>query len=219
MRAMILAAGRGERMRPLTNNIPKPLLEVAGKPLIVYQIEALVLAGIDRLVINTGILGDQIKNRLGHGEAFGVKIDYSDEGDTPLETAGGIIKALPLLGEDPFIVTNADIFTDFKYASLPDCLHFDAHLVLVNNPSHHPEGDFVLEYDKVKNEGSEKLTFSGIGIYQPHFFKNCPSGPYPLAPLLRQSAQANRLTGQYYEGFWCDVGTPERLNQLNKNKG
>ena len=218
MRAMILAAGRGERMQPLTNNIPKPLLEVLGKPLIVYQIEALVLAGIERLVINTGISGHLIQKHLGHGEAFGVQIDYSDEGDEPLETAGGIVKALPLLGNDPFIVTNADIFTDFNYTSLPDNLMGDAHLVLVNNPTHHPEGDFALETGKVINDGSEKLTYSGIGVYQSDFFKNCPPGQYPLAPLLHQSAQANRLTGQYFEGFWCDVGTPERLNELNKNK-
>lgn len=216
MIAMILAAGRGERMRPLTDTVPKPLLEVAGKPLIVHQIEALGLAGIGTIVINTGRLGDQIQYHLGTGESFGVSILYSEEGDEPLETAGGIVKALPLLGTEPFIVTNADIYSDFDYQTLPEQLDSDALLVLVDNPPHNPDGDFALENDQLQNEGSQRLTYSGIGLYSPQFFKDCAHGKLPLAPLLRQSAQENRLSGQYFTGFWSDIGTPERLAEVNK---
>ncbi len=218
MIAMILAAGRGERMRPLTDAVPKPLLEVAGKPLIVHQIEALGLAGIEAIVINTGRLGDQIQYHLGTGESFGVSILYSEEGDEPLETAGGIVKALPLLGTEPFIVTNADIYTDFDYLTLPEQLDSNAHLVLVDNPPHNPDGDFALENGQLQNEGPQKLTYSGIGLYSPQFFKDCALGKLPLAPLLRQSAQENRVSGQYFTGFWSDIGTPERLNEVNKNR-
>lgn len=218
MIAMILAAGRGERMRPLTDTVPKPLLEVAGKPLIVHQIEALGLAGIEMIVINTGRLGDQIQYHLGTGESFGVSILYSEEGDEPLETAGGIVKALPLLGNEPFIVTNADIYTDFDYLTLPELVDSNAHLVLVDNPPHNPEGDFALEDGQLQNEGPQRLTYSGIGLYSPRLFKNCALGKLPLAPLLRQSAQENRLSGQSFTGFWRDIGTPERLNEVNKNR-
>jgi N-acetyl-alpha-D-muramate 1-phosphate uridylyltransferase len=217
MFAMILAAGRGERMRPLTDKVPKPLLEIAGKALIVYQIEALELAGVKNIVINTGHLGDQVQYHLGTGEAFGVKIAYSDEGKDILETAGGIIQALPLLGDDPFIVTNADIYTDFDYQLLPEQLDSDAHLVLVNNPPHNPQGDFVLKKGRILEEGIEKLTYSGIGLYHPKFFKKCNPGRSPLAPLLHQSAQANDLTGQHYKGMWSDVGTPSRLEEINSS--
>lgn len=217
MIAMILAAGRGERMRPLTDTVPKPLLEVAGKPLIVHQIEALGLAGIGTIVINTGRLGDQIQYHLGTGESFGVSILYSEEGDEPLETAGGIVKALPLLGTEPFIVTNADIYSDFDYQTLPEQLDSDAQLVLVDNPPHNPDGDFALENGQLQNEGPQRLTYSGIGLYSPRFFKDCAHGKLPLAPLLRQSAQENRLSGQYFKGFWCDIGTPERLAEVNKS--
>ncbi len=217
MFAMILAAGRGERMRPLTDKVPKPLLEIAGKPLVIYQIEALVSAGMETIVINTGRLGVQIQDSLGTGENFGVRIRYSDEGDEPLETAGGIIKALPLLGDSPFIVTNADIYTDFDYRSLPHQLDSDAHLVLVNNPPHNPKGDFVIENGRILDEGVQKLTYSGIGLYHPRFFRNCNPGRYPLAPLLHQSAQANCLSGQHYKGYWSDVGTPERLEEINNS--
>jgi N-acetyl-alpha-D-muramate 1-phosphate uridylyltransferase len=217
MIAMILAAGRGERMRPLTDTVPKPLLEVAGKPLIVHQIEALSLAGIGTIVINTGRLGDQIQYRLGTGESYGVSILYSEEGDEPLETAGGIVKALPLLGTEPFIVTNADIYSDFDYQTLPEQLDSDAQLVLVDNPPHNPDGDFALENGQLQNEGPQRLTYSGIGLYSPRFFKDCAHGKLPLAPLLRQSAQENRLSGQYFKGFWSDIGTPERLAEVNKS--
>lgn len=216
MRAMILAAGRGERMRPLTDTTPKPLLEVAGKPLIIYQLEALSVAGVDKVVVNLGHLGGQIRECLGTGEAYGVEITYSDEGDAPLETAGGIIKALPFLGKAPFIVTNADIYTDFNYQSLPKKLNADAHLVLVDNPDHNKQGDFVLNHDQVQCIGENKLTYSGIGLFHPDLFRNCDSGRYPLAPLLRQSAKAGRLGGQFYQGLWSDVGTPARLEEINK---
>lgn len=212
---MILAAGRGERMRPLTDKVPKPLLEVAGKALIVYQIEALEAAGIKNIVINTGHLGDQIQYELGMGESFGVQIQYSDEGDDILETAGGIIKALPLLGDEPFIVANADIFTDFDYSSLPEQLNSDAHLILVDNPSHNLSGDFAYKEGRIIGQSDQNLTYSGIAVFQPRFFKNCKPGRSPLAPLLHQSAQSNRLSGQHFKGMWSDIGTPDRLKEIN----
>jgi MurNAc alpha-1-phosphate uridylyltransferase len=218
MIAMILAAGRGERMRPLSDTVPKPLLEVAGKPLIVHQIEALNLAGIERIIINTGRLGKQIQHYLGTGQSLGVSILYSEEGDEPLETAGGIIKALPLLGDEPFIVANADIYSDFDYQSLPKELNIDGHLVLVDNPPHNPEGDFALEGGLLRNDGTQRLTYSGIGIYSAAFFKDCACGKLPLAPLLRHSAQENRLSGQHFAGYWNDIGTPQRLDEVNKSR-
>jgi N-acetyl-alpha-D-muramate 1-phosphate uridylyltransferase len=217
MRAMILAAGRGERMRPLTDTVPKPLLEVAGKALIVYQIEALESAGVKEIVINTGHLGEQIQYELGTGSAFGVDIFYSDEGENILETAGGIIQALPLLGDDPFIVTNADIYTDFDYGSLPSEPDYDAHLVLVDNPPHNLKGDFVLENGRIIDEGKQKLTYSGISIFYPYFFENCKTGRAPLAPLLHQAAKESRLGGQQFMGEWLDIGTPERLKEVSES--
>ncbi len=203
-------------MRPLTDSVPKPLLEVKGKPLIVHHIERLVSAGIKTIVINTGHLGSQIHQCLGTGESFGVSINYSDEGDELLETAGGIVKALPLLGNAPFIVTNADIVTDFDYSLLPDQLVSDAHLVMVDNPKHNMDGDFALEKNQLHNEGQHRLTYSGIGFFSPRFFKDCVPGRRPLAPLLRQSAEAGKLTGQHFKGEWRDIGTPERLEEANK---
>ncbi len=217
MRAMILAAGRGERMRPLTDIVPKPLLEIDGKPLIVYQIEALESAGVREIVINTGHLGEQIQYELGTGTSYGVDIFYSDEGENILETAGGIIKALPLLGEDAFIVTNADIFTDFDYCSLPVEPDFDAHLVLVNNPPHNLTGDFAFENGRITELGQKKLTYSGIGVFYPYFFENCKPVRTPLAPLLFQAAKEERLSGQHYSGLWNDIGTPARLKEINEN--
>lgn len=216
MMAMILAAGRGERMRPLTDTTPKPLLKVQNKPLIVYQVEALAVAGVKQIVINTGRLGEQIQDYLGSGETYGVSIQYSHEGDEPLETAGGIYKALPLLESEYFIVTNADIFTDFDYRALPRQIETDAHLVLVGNPTHNSKGDFALEEEYVLNEGADKFTYSGIGLYSHAFFKGCVAGKAPLAPMLRQSAEARRLSGQYFAGLWNDIGTPERLAEANK---
>lgn len=203
-------------MRPLTDSTPKPLLEVKGKPLIIHHIERLVFAGIKTIVINTGHLGGQIHERLGTGESFGVSIKYSDEGDELLETAGGVVKALPLLGNAPFIVTNADILTDFDYSFFPDQLGSDGHLLMVDNPEHNTDGDFALEKTLLRNEGQHRLTYSGIGLFSPLFFKDCVPGRRPLAPLLRQSAQAGKLTGQHYKGFWRDIGTPERLDEANK---
>ncbi len=216
MRAMILAAGRGERMRPLTDQTPKPLLKVCGKPLIQYHIEALRDAGFRELVVNHAHLGNQIVERLGDGAQFGVHIDYSAEAEGALETGGGIKQALPLLGEQPFLVINGDIWTDYPYQQLyrePEGL---AHLVLIDNPPHHPEGDFQLNGRRLTVEGNRKLTFSGIGLYQPDLFADSPDGAFPLAPLLRGAMQAGQVSGEYFQGRWLDIGTPQRLEELNR---
>ena len=215
MRAMILASGRGERMRPLTDRIPKPLLEVGGKPLIQYHIEALVAAGIRQIVINHAQLGEMFVTRLGDGRAYGAKIAYSAEGETPLETGGGIKRALPLLGDDPFIVVNGDIFTDFNFRGLPPHPPGLAHLVLVENPPHHPQGDFALHGARVCESGVVRYTFSGIGVYTPELFRDSPAGAFPLAPLLCRAMGADRVSGEIHKGAWFDIGTPERLTALN----
>lgn len=221
MRAMILAAGRGERMRPLTDHTPKPLLEVVGKPLIVWHIENMVHAGICELVINHAHLGAQIEEALGDGSQFGAHIQYSDEGKA-LETAGGIAYALPLLGDEPFAVVNGDIFCDYDFARLPK--HVDAltqngdaaHLVLVNNPVQHPNGDFGLQHGRL-TDSSPRLTFSGIGIYQPGLFADIPRGSIaPLAPLLRAQIALGKVSGEPHQGLWADVGTPQRLAELDR---
>ena len=215
---MILAAGRGERMRPLTDHTPKALLRIGGKPLIVWHIERLASAGYRELVINHAYLGSQIEEALGHGDRWGVRIHYSAEGEgKALETGGGIYKALPLLGDQPFLVVNADIFTDLDYASLElpaDCL---ASLVLVDNPPHHRSGDFLLSGGQVSDADGARLTFAGIGIYKPSLFEDCQAGAFPLAPLLRRAMAAGRVCGMHYTGRWSDVGTPERLQQLDEN--
>ena len=216
MKAMILAAGRGERMRPLTDRAPKPLLEAAGKPLIQYHIEALREAGFTELVVNHAHLGAQIVARLGDGRAFGVRIDYSPEPGGALETGGGIRQALPLLGEGAFVVVNADIWTDYPYRQLrrePEGL---AHLVLVDNPDYHRDGDFQLNGDQVSAEGDTRLTFSGIGLYRPELFAAVPQGRFPLAPLLRSAMQAGQVSGEHYRGRWMDIGTAERLAELDR---
>jgi MurNAc alpha-1-phosphate uridylyltransferase len=216
MKAMILAAGRGERMRPLTDRAPKPLLEAAGKPLIQYHIEALREAGFTELVVNHAHLGAQIVARLGDGRAFGVRIDYSPEPGGALETGGGIRQALPLLGEGAFVVVNADIWTDYPYRRLrrePEGL---AHLVLVDNPEHHRDGDFQLNGDQVSAEGDTRLTFSGIGLYRPELFAALSQGRFPLAPLLRSAMQAGQVSGEHYRGRWMDIGTAERLAELDR---
>lgn len=216
MRAMILAAGRGERMRPLTDQTPKPLLKVGGKPLIQYHIEALRDAGFRELVVNHAHLGIQIVERLGDGAQFGVHIDYSAEAEGALETGGGIKQALPLLGEQPFLVINGDIWTDYPYQQLyrePEGL---AHLVLIDNPPHHPEGDFQLNGRRLSAEGKRKLTFSGIGLYQPDLFAGSPDGAFSLAPLLRGAMQAGQVSGEYFQGRWLDIGTPQRLAELDR---
>lgn len=208
---MILAAGRGERMRPLTDTTPKPLLDVGGKPLLQYHMERLAAAGFNDLVINTGRLGRQIEERFGRGEAQGVRIRYSHEGETPLETGGGIRRALPLLGGGPFLVVNGDIWTDYDFARLPRSPEDLAWLVLVDNPEHHRHGDFVLRDGRVLEGDGGRLTYSGIGVFQPELFRGAPDGAFPLAPLLRRAMQQGRVGGEYYAGTWLDVGTPERL--------
>ncbi|MBW8078777.1 MAG: NTP transferase domain-containing protein [Gallionella sp.] len=227
MMAMILAAGRGERMRPLTDHTPKPLLQAGGKPLIVWHIERLVRAGISELVINHAHLGAQIERALGSGSRFGATIHYSSEG-VALETAGGIAYALRRLGNEPFAVINGDIWCDYDFAKLPTIAaqmqsnRDSAHLVLVDNPPHHPHGDFVLHENRVlpesriQNPASCLLTFSGIGLYQPALFTHLPRGiKAPLAPLLREQIALSKVSGEHHRGAWVDVGTPQRLDQLD----
>lgn len=221
MRAMILAAGRGERMRPLTDHIPKPLLQAGGKPLIVWHIERLVRAGITDLVINHAHLGSQIEQALGDGSQYGATIRYSDEG-TALETAGGIAFALHLLGEQPFAVVNGDVYCDYDFAHLPALAakmqqsQNSAHLVMVDNPVHHPKGDFGLHATQV-TDTAPKLTFSGIGLYQPSLFSHIPRGTKaPLAPLLREQIALGKVSGEHHRGVWIDVGTPQRLEELDR---
>ena len=217
---MILAAGRGERMRPLTDSLPKPLLEVNGQALIVRQIEHLARAGIGEIVINVAHLGHMIEHTLGDGQAYGVNIAYSREASA-LETAGGIAYALDLLGNAPFLAVNSDIYCDFDYASLiaksPELQA--ACLVLVDNPEHHPEGDFYLERNSIVTGGQTKLTFSGIGLYRPSLFASIVRGqPAKLAPLLRSAIEAGKVEGIHHRGTWVDVGTPERLAELNNRE-
>lgn len=214
MKAMILAAGRGERMRPLTDHTPKPLLEVAGLPLIVYHLRNLATAGFHEIVINHAHLGNRIEAALGDGSAYGVTIRYSAE-ETALETGGGIFRALPLLGDEPFVAINGDVWTDFPLASLRDKGEWLAHLVLVDNPKHHPHGDFVLDNGRVSVNGDHRLTFSGIGVYRRALFADCEPGAFPLAPLLRNAMARGEVTGEHYQGHWWDIGTPERLQTLD----
>ena len=216
MKAMILAAGRGERMRPLTDHTPKPLLPVAGKPLIIHTINQLVSAGFSDIVINHAHLGQQIEDRLGDGSELGATITYSPEGEEALETAGGIVNALPLLGTGVFLVVNGDIATDFPFGQLKGIAVELAHLVLVDNPGHHSQGDFGLDSSgKVIDVAEQKFTFSGIGLYHPDLFKYTPPGKSKLAPLLRHAMAENKVSGQHYAGFWMDIGTPERLQELD----
>ncbi len=216
--AMILAAGRGERMRPLTDHTPKPLLEVGGRPLIVWHIERLVAAGVRDLVINHAHLGEQLEARLGDGAAWGARIRWSREGQgRALETGGGICKALPLLGGEPFLVVNGDVWCDVDFTTLALPAGDLAHLLLVDNPAHHPEGDFVLGTDgRVREDDGPRLTFAGIGLYHPELFAGCRPEPFPLAPLLRRAMRTGRVSGRWYRGRWVDVGTPERLAALDR---
>jgi len=218
MKAMILAAGRGERMRPLTDAIPKVLLEVRGKPLIVWSIEALARSGVREIVINHAHLGHMIEAALRDGRRFGVAVRYSREAE-PLETAGGVAQALPLLGDEPFLVVNGDLFCDFDFSRLVGiALGQDlAHLVLVANPPHHPQGDFALNGAQVAESGQSKLTFSGIGLYRPELFSSIRRGSKgQIASLLRAAMARGLVSGEMHRGIWHDVGTPARLSALNE---
>ncbi len=213
---MILAAGRGERLRPLTNTTPKPLIKVGRWRLIEYQIFALKKAGVDCVVVNVSWLAEKVRSVLGEGDRYGIEICYSDESDLLLGTAGGIIQALPLLGNEPFVVCNADVWTDFDYAKLKLPKTSRAHLVLVDNPEHHPDGDFSLRGDRLIKHNGDALTFSGIGIYRSEFFDGLASGNRALAPLLNAGIESNFVSGEVYRGQWHDIGTPARLDRLKK---
>lgn len=215
MKVMILAAGRGERMRPLTDVTPKPLLQVGGRSLIAHHLVNLARASLRDVVVNTGHLGLQIEQALGDGAGYGLSIRYSREA-TILDTGGGIFNALPLLGEAPFLVVNGDVFTDYPFERLPRAPAGLAHLVLVPNPPQHARGDFVLQEGRVLSDGGGRLTFSGIGVYRPQLFAECGPGVFPLAPLLRKAMADEQVGGERYNGHWCDVGTPERLAALDR---
>lgn len=217
MKAMILAAGRGERMRPLTDHTPKPLLKVGGKPLIVWHLERLAKSGFKEVVINHAYLGEQIEAALGNGAQWGLRIQYSPE-KVALETAGGIANALPLLGNAAFLVVNGDTFTETDFSLLNNALQANnhAHLVLVSNPPQHPAGDFAIEAGMLKNTGAPMLTFSGVGVYHPDLFASITRGePAKLAPLLRNAIAENKASAEYFQGVWHDIGTPQRLQDLD----
>lgn len=216
MKAMILAAGKGERLRPLTLHTPKPLVPAGGVPLIEYHIRALAAAGFRELVINHAWLGQQIEDHLGDGERFGVRIAYSAEGE-PLETGGGIHRALPLLGAAPFLLVNGDIWTDYDFAGLRRAPQGLAHLVLVDNPAHHPEGDFRLQDGRVAARGAQPgLTYSGIAVLDPALFAGCRAGAFKLAPLLLDAMRLGQVSGEHFRGCWVDVGTHERLAEVER---
>lgn len=217
MKAMILAAGKGERMRPLTLTTPKPLVRVAGVPLIEYHLRALAAAGFTDIVINHAWLGQQIEDYLGDGSRFGLSIRYSPEGE-PLETGGGIFRALPLLGDEPFVVVNGDIWTDYNFAALRQPLVGLAHLVLADNPEHHPTGDFSLVDGQVHDArpAADTLTYSGIAVLHPKLFATCTAGAFKLAPLLRTAMTQGQVSGERLSGHWIDVGTHERLAQVEQ---
>ena len=212
MRAMILAAGRGERLRPLTDRLPKSLVKVRGQSLLERHLQHIRAASIEKVVINLGWLGEQIAERIGSGARYGLDVVYSPEGDNILETGGGIHKALPMLGSDPFLVVNADIFTDMPVPEIELPNDAAGHLVLVPTPEYREQGDFSLREGIVGNE--RELTFSGVAIYRPDFFDDCEAGRFSIVPMLRQAADKGRLRGSIYEGAWADIGTPERLAAL-----
>ncbi len=221
MKAMILAAGRGERMRPLTDQVPKAMIKADGKPLIQYHVKNLVAAGIDQLVINHAHLGYQIVDFLGDGSQFGVTIQYSQEPEA-LETGGGILKALPLLGEEPFVVINADVWSDYPLSKLLQRDSQDTHLVLVDNPAHNRLGDFNLAQGVVSRKDSgaaERLTFSGISVLNPELFEDSQPGFFALLPILQRAIEQGKVSGEYYQGAWFDVGTNQRLAELEEFLG
>ena len=213
---MLLAAGRGERLRPITDTLPKPLVEIAGKPLIVYHLEALARAGIREIVINLSWLGERIRAALGDGNRYGVRIAYSEEGPVPLEAGGGIHRALPLLGAGPFLVVNSDVWTDVDFGRfLVLDRDADARLMLAPNPPHHPRGDFGLEGEFVVEGDVDRFTYTGVGVYRPELFEGCAPGKFPLRPLLERAIAARRLRGEVYRGEWLDIGSPDRLASLD----
>jgi len=216
--AIILAAGHGKRMRPLTDHTPKPLLQVGGKTLIEYHIERLRDAGVHNIVINTGRMGQQFEEKLGNGARYDVNLVYSHEGDAPLETGGGIANALPLLQNEYFIAINGDIWSDFDFSTLQYQTDKQCHLVLVNNPEHNPQGDFAFSADSISNNGDKHYTFSGIAVYNRALFSDTAQGhtAFPLAPLLRQAVNQKQASAQLYTGKWFDIGTPQRLAELDK---
>lgn len=214
MRAMILAAGRGERLRPLTDHTPKPLLEVGGKPMIEYHLENLAMAGFSSVVINTGHLGEQLPAALGDGRRWGLTIRYSAEPAEALETGGGVYNALPLLGPAPFAVLSGDTWCDFPLDALRHVKCDYAHLVMVPNPAHHPGGDFSLQHGRLRSTGPQRCTFSGIAVYHPRLFAGCQAGRWRITELLRDTADNRLLTGQLHTGRWFDSGTPQRLAEL-----
>jgi MurNAc alpha-1-phosphate uridylyltransferase len=233
-RALIFAAGCGERMRPLTDTTPKPLLEAGGKPLIVWHLERLAAAGVREVAINTSHLAAQFAPTLGDGSRWGLRIHYSDESPQPLETGGGMLRALPLLGDAPFIAVNGDIWSDFHFSTLPQNPEGLAHLVMVDNPDHHPQGDFVLtSAGKLESESAllppsglrppspagagegKRLTFAGIGVYRPELLRGHAHGKFSLVPILRAAMREGRVSGEHFRGAWSDIGTPQRLAELN----
>ena len=213
MKAMILAAGRGERMRPLTDTVAKPLLKVGGRSLIDYQLQKLAKAGVQDVVINLSWMGENIRNALGPA-SHGMRLHYIDEGEIALETGGGILNALTLLGDHPFIVVNGDVYCEFEYAGLELGCDDLAHLVLIENPPHHLSGDFALNDTRINNDSNRRYTFSGIGMYRAELFVDRDAGQFPLAPLLLDAINKNRVSGELYQGCWSDVGTPQRLADL-----
>ncbi len=216
MRAMILAAGRGERLKPLTDHTPKPLLEVGGKPLLQWHLEHLACAGFREVVINLAHLGEKIQSFVGTGKRWGVNIHYSHEPEGGLETGGGILKALPLLGKTPFLVINGDIWSDYPLYKLRNHHCSGAHLIVVENPAHHLEGDFSLHHGLLVDGGEAALTFSGIGIYNPQLFATQQSDHFRLAPLLREAMVRKVISGEKYTGCWFDIGSEDRLNSLRE---
>ncbi len=229
MKALILAAGLGERMRPLTDHAPKPLLQVRGKPLIAWHLDKLAAIGVEDVVVNTSWLAHRFPEVLGDGSQWGLRIRYSYEGPTPLETGGGMHHALRLLGDAPFLAVNGDIWTDFDFDALPRQPQGDAHLVLVDNPAHHPRGDFALDPDGlIHHDGPQRLTFAGIGVYRARLFADWRATigeaggasdlppRFKLAPLLRAAMERDAITGTHHRGHWTDVGTPQRLQELER---
>ena len=230
MKALVFAAGLGERMRPLTDTTPKPLLEAGGRPLVAWHLDRLAAAGVRDVVLNTSWLAAQFPATLGDGSRWGLRLHYAFEGDTPLETGGGMLHALPLLGDAPFLAVNGDVWCDFDFARLPREPAGEAHLVLVDNPDHHPDGDFRLDADgRIHDDGEPRLTFAGIGIYRPSLLDGWRAAVgsaygvdaepprFKLAPLLRAAMARNAVTGLHHRGRWTDVGTPARLHALSRD--